>query len=448
MSKRFSYVTAAEAFSIITDMLDISPLSSEGIPLDEAYDRVLAKAILSPQNLPLHDVSHFDGYAIQSRDSKQASVKNPIHLSVIERLYPGQLPTREVHSGEACYVTTGSFLPSGADTVVAVEATKMLHKGHIEIRSFVKLNAHVIRCGSDVKQGAILFCEGHKIRAQDLNLLAALHINHLDVFKKPQVAVICVSDELTDNIEEPPAGQVINSHRYAITAMVAASGGITKYFGIAPDDKIAIKKKIKTTVNRTDLVLIIGGSSMGNKDVTAEAITSAGSPGIIFHGIKRKPGRVSGFAIVHGTPIVLLPRLCHSMVVGFHTIARPLILVLSGRSVTDAELTVRARLTKPIRFTSFIPFEHVTFINVYRSARGYQADPCVGASSSYNALARANAFMITPPHTSFVTVGETVEVQLLPSLFSFNDFFTTRSSLGALHGNTITDSATTKFKMS
>ena len=164
---------------------------------------------------------------------------------------------------------------------------------------------------------------------------------------------------------------------------------------------------------------------MGEKDVTSEAVNSLGKPGVIIHGIKRKPGRVSGFAVVRDRPIVLLPGLCHSTVVGFYTFAFPLILVMSGIPLTDAQLVLRAKITQQISFTSFTPFEQVTFVNVKRTQKGYRADPCVGTSSSYGALVRANAFIITPPRKTTVEAGEEVEVYLLPSFFSLNDIFTT-----------------------
>jgi molybdenum cofactor synthesis domain-containing protein len=333
------------------------------------------------------------------------------------------MPAREVRSEEACYITTGSFLPKGADTILAVEATKTINSDQIEVRSNVSPHEHVIRRGSDVEKGQILFRKGHKLRAQDLSMCAAVRIGKITVFKKPVVAFICVGDELTDDLDDVAAGTIVNSLRYAVSTLVRASGGEPLYLGIASDDVAEIKEKIEEGVSRADLVLLTGGSSKGTKDVTSEAINSVGKPGIIVHGLKRKPGRVSGFAVVRSKPVALLPGLCHSLVVGFYTFVFPLIRDLSGLSDADTQWILRAKITQQISFRRFIPFEQVTFVHVTKTQKGYQADPFVGDSSSFSVLARANAFIISPPRKTMVKAGDEVVTHLLPGFFTLNDLF-------------------------
>ena len=237
------------------------------------------------------------------------------------------------------------------------------------------------------------------------------------------VAIICVGDELTDVIHTSEPGKIVNSLRYTVSALIHESGGRPVYLGITPDTVAQLKAKIIEGIAIADLVLIIGGSSMGEKDITAATINSLGNPGVIVHGVKRKPGRVSGFALVHDTPIVILPGLCHSTVVGFYTLALPVLFVMSGCAAPNAQLVVNATLTQSITFTSFVPFEQVTFVHLERTTEGYLADPNIGASSSYHALARSNAFIITSPGTATVQSGETVEAHLLPSFFTLNHIF-------------------------
>lgn len=425
MIRRFSYVTAEEAFKTIVNVCSMHALNSESILIDRAFGRILAENIVSQVNIPPHDMSHFDGYAIKAADTKEAYVSSPVFFTVVDKLYPGQLPECEIHHGEAVYVTTGSFLPKGADTIVAVEATRMNNRNRIEVRSLVKPSDHVIYCGSDIAKGQMLFRKGHRIRAQDLTLFAALRFGRISVIKKPLVAIISVGDELTDKIDEIAAGKIVNSHHYTVSAMVQEAGGEAMYLGIAPDQVAEIQEKIEAGIARADMVLVIGGSSMGNKDVTSDAINSIGKPGVIIHGVKRKPGRVSGFAVVKDKPVVLLPGLCHSLIVGFYTFALPLLHAMSGLAQPDTQLGLRAKITQQIFFKRFIPFEQVTFVKVQRTPEGYQADPCIGDSSSFGALVRANAFIITPPGKKTVRAGEPVNVHLLPSLFSLHDIFAT-----------------------
>jgi molybdenum cofactor synthesis domain-containing protein len=423
MERRFTYRTPQEALDAITKALPVQRLDSESIEVGNAYGRILAQDLIAPVNLPLHDMSHFDGYAVRAEDTTGASVQNPRYFTVIGELYPGQPPDYEVHDREAVYVTTGSFLPKGANTVVAVEATKRIKGTQIEVRSSVDLHEHVIDCGSDIQRGVTLFRDGHRLRAQDLSVVATLGIERLTVVKQPVVAIICVGDELTDVVHESEPGKVVNSLRFTASAMIHESGGRSIYLGITPDNVAQLKATIIEGIAIADLVLIIGGSSMGEKDITAAAIHSLGNPGIIVHGLKRKPGRVSGFALVNDTPIVILPGLCHSTVVGFYTLALPVLLVMSNYAAPDVQLVVNAKLAQQITFTSFVPFEQVTFVHLKRTAEGYLADPHIAASSSYHALARSNAFIITPPGTATVQSGEAVEAHLLPSFFTLNTIF-------------------------
>lgn len=427
MKRRFSYTTVEEAFQTIADALRLDSMSSQTISICEAHGRVLSENIISKTNLPPRDMSHFDGFAVKAEETKDAAVGSPVYFEVIGRIYPGQKPEHEVGHGEACYVTTGSLLPKGADSVIAVEATKLVNQDKIEVRTKVDRYEHVIRCGSDVKKGLSFLSKGHKLRAQDISMLATLGVEKVKVVKKSRVGIICVGDELTDEFSEIRPGKILNSLRYMLSAMVQESGGVPVYLGIIPDNVSRIQEKLKEGLDKADVVLLVGGSSMGKKDVTPEAIDSVGKPGVIIHGIKRKPGRVSGFAVVRDKPVVLLPGLSHSMVVGFYTFVFPLILTMSGLSLADSQLTLRAQLTKPVSFETFIPFEHVTFVNVRRTEEGYLADPCLGESSSFSTLVDANALIITPPRKTTRSAGEEVEVHLLPSFFSLKDIFTTAS---------------------
>ena len=210
MERRFTYRTPQEALDAITKFLPFLRLDSERIEVGNAYGRILDQDLVAPVNLPSHDMSHFDGYAVRAEDTNDASVQNPVYFTVIGELYPGQSPNYEVHEGEAVYVTTGSFLPKGANAIVAVEATKRINaraRSQIEVRSAVDLHEHVIDCGSDIQQGVTLFREGHKLRAQDISMLASLGVEQLSVVKQPAVAIICVGDELTDVVHESEPGE-------------------------------------------------------------------------------------------------------------------------------------------------------------------------------------------------------------------------------------------------
>ncbi|MFW6110950.1 MAG: gephyrin-like molybdotransferase Glp [Thermoproteota archaeon] len=418
-------MTVEEAFQAISNAINVGPMDSEALPIPRIYHRVLAENVVSPTNIPPHDISHFDGFAIKSRDTEAASLEKLVFFEVVGKKYPGQDNGCEVSHGEACYVTTGSILPKGADSVVAVEATKKVGDGRIKVKTEVDSYEHVFRCGSDIGKGQIVLSKGHELRSQDIPLLATLGIERVEVVKKPRVAIICVGDELTDQPEEVKQGKVFNSLRYFLSAATEECGGTPVYMGIVPDKRTKIEKKLEEAVMRADMLLLVGGSSMGKKDLTAETVDSVGRPGMIIHGIKRKPGRVSGFGVVRDKPVVLLPGLCHSMVVGFHTFAFPIISVMAGLSMSDSRLTLKAELTETITFETFPSFEQATFVRLKRKRGEYLAEPCFGGSHSFSALVKANALLITPPKKATVKAGEEVEVNLLPGFFSLKEVLTT-----------------------
>ncbi|MFW6117803.1 MAG: gephyrin-like molybdotransferase Glp [Thermoproteota archaeon] len=425
MKRRFSYISVEEAFQAISDAINVGPMDSETLPVPTVYHRVLAENVVSPTNIPPHDMSHFDGFAIKSMDTNGAFLEKPVFFEVIGKKYPGQDIECEVNHDEACYVTTGSLLPKGADSVVAVEATKKVGEGRIKVQTEVDPYEHVFRCGSDIEKGQIVLSKGHELRSQDIILLATLGVERVEVVKKPRVAIFCVGDELTDQPEEVKQGKVFNSLRYFLSAATEECGGTPVYMGIVPDNITKIEKKLEEALTRADMLLLVGGSSMGKKDFTAEAVDSVGRPGMIVHGIKRKPGRVSGFGVVKDKPVVLLPGLSHFMVVGFHAFVFPLISVMAGLSISDSRLTLKAELTETITFETFLSFEQVTFVRLKRKRGEYLAEPCFGGSNSFRVLVNANALLITPPRETTVKAGEEVEVNLLPGFFSLKDILTT-----------------------
>jgi molybdenum cofactor synthesis domain-containing protein len=245
----------------------------------------------------------------------------------------------------------------------------------------------------------------------------ALRIRQLKVVKRPVVAIISTGDELTDDIEETEPTKVVNVSSLIISKLIMEAGGIPVELGIAPDSILRIKEKIKEGLREADIVLTIGGCSAGEKDFVPRTINSMGEPGVIVHGIKRRPGRVSGFGVVDGKPIVMLPGLIQSSIVGFHVFALPLIRSARGLSTTDFLPTIRAKILENISFETFTSFQQVTFVKIKRSEDGFMAEPFLGESGLLSVPVRASGFIVTPEHKSFIKKGEEVEVHLMPGLF-------------------------------
>lgn len=407
-----SYISVDEAFQKMTAAISVKP-KSEVIQIREAYSRVSAEDVISKADLPRSDISHFDGYALRAEDTVHASADNPILIRVLGKIYPGKNSEQRVNSGEACYITTGSFLPGGTNAVIMAEETAAVKDDVIKVCRRLQVGENVIRAGKDFKRGETVLKNGRLLRAQDLGLLAALRIGKITVFKKPVVAIVSIGDELTENLEGDEPNKVVDSHSLIVSAWVMEAGGIPVDLGIAHDDLVEIREKIGEGLRKADLVLTIGGSSAGDKDFVSMAINSIDTPGVIIQGIKRRPGRVSGLAIINGKPVVILPGLIQSTIVGFHVFALPLIRLVSGLPPTSTLPTIRAKVTETVSFKSFTSFQQVTFVRVRKRQDQFSAEPITGEPNLLSIPVKAEGFIITPEHKRKVARGEEAEVQIL-----------------------------------
>ena len=182
----------------------------------------------------------------------------------------------------------------------------------------------------DVKKGAKLFHRGAILRAQDVALLSMVGITRVLVFKRPKVAIIPTGDELTDNPREINQGKIFNTNSHIISRLIQEAGGIPMDLGTTADKAEEIQKKMKLALTKTDIILTIGGSSMGEHDVVEESINSMGSPGILVHGVKLDRGRVAGVGVIKGKAIIILPGPIQGSVGAFVVFVQPLLRFLSG----------------------------------------------------------------------------------------------------------------------
>ncbi len=418
MKKKLSYITVGEALEKLMSEASVETLDSETLPIQRARGCVLARKLVSPTNVPPGDSSHRDGYALRAKDTRLASVDEPVLLRLVGKVGLGEKPSFHVGVGEACQITTGALLPRETDAVVPVEATT-IQGNLVRLIDPLKQGEHVIPAGKDVKKGEVVFEEGRALRPQDIGLLAALKIERVDVVRKPYVAIVPVGDELTDLIEASEEDKVIASHSLTIAGIVEEVGGIPIIMGVAPDDPSKIREKLKDGLKRADLTITIGGCSVGEKDYIAGVIDSMGKPGVIVHGIKRKPGRVTGVGVVDGKPIVMLPGLIQSTIVGFYVFALPIICLMSGLKTSKLKPIVKAVMAEKVVFRGFVPFQKVTFVRLDGPPKDIRAEPLIGESALMNIVAKADGFVITPRKVVTIEKGEEVEVHLLPGSISY-----------------------------
>jgi len=383
-------VTPEEAFRRLQQTIRITKLDFEAVSIENSCGRVLAESVVSSTNIPFINRSAVDGYAVKARDTKNVSAKKPLKLKIEGELFPASaLGEFSLLPGQTVYLGCGAPVPEGSDAVIRVEETRR-HGEELEVCRPLEKDKNVIFAGEDVKRGSIVLSEGHILRPQDIGLLAALRIRRVKVIRKPRVAVISIGDELT-GLERDEPSKTINNYALIISAMASEFGALPKIIGIASDVLSEIVEKIEKALTIAEIVVTIGGCSVGVKDFVPDAVNTIGKPGVIAHGIKISPGKVTGLGVVKGKPIVMLPGHIVSSVAGFHLFVAPLIRLHSGSNILGTP-QIRAKVSQDVKAKRGMQ----AFLRVHlkKIKNEFVAVPISGGSSSLSTLIKANGFTV------------------------------------------------------
>lgn len=300
-------------------------LGSERVRLQDAANRILAEDLAATRTQPPFDASAMDGFAVRFADVG----KLPVTLKIIEEVPAGTMPTQKLGKGEAARIYTGSPVPQGADTVVIQEDTTFPDDlSTVTINDVSGEGAHIRAAGNDFKEGDVLLHEGTRLNARALTLAAAMNCAEVAVVKRPRVAIISSGNELVPVGAKPGPGQIIASNGIGLGAWLTARGAEPDDFGILPDDLNALAVAISRASN-ADLILTIGGASVGAHDHVADAIRAAGGT-IDFWRVRMRPGKPVMVGEVNGTLLIGLPGNPASAFVGAEVFVRPALAALVG----------------------------------------------------------------------------------------------------------------------
>ena len=302
----------------------------EAVNLPDALNRVLAEDIVAPMDVPPHDNSAVDGYAVSFADLQK---DGDTRFTVTARIAAGHPLGRVAEQGEAVQIFTGAPMPEGMDTVYMQEDVA-LDGDEVILPSGIKVGANRRLQGEDVVEGKVIIQAGSVLRAQEIGLAASVGLGQVRVHTKLRAAVFSTGDEITDPIfGEGGAGTIYDANRYSIAALLRGLGCEVTDLGILADSVGEIRSALHDAAAGHDLIITSGGVSLGEEDHITGVVESLGA--IDFWRLAIKPGRPMALGKIVDTAFVGLPGNPVAAMVTFMRIARPLVLLLSGRTDVD-----------------------------------------------------------------------------------------------------------------
>jgi molybdopterin molybdotransferase len=416
--RKFDLLTPADAVARLNAALDAGQphqaIPTEMIPTAQARDRVLARDVISPLQMPEFRRSTMDGYAVKAATT-------PGVLRVAGEVRMGELATTGLKPGEAVLVHTGGNLPVGADAVIMIEQTSPLDTATTKIQTSVKLSPgeNVIQEGEDVKVGEVAMRAGMRLREQDIGGLLALGFTQVEVARKPRVALIASGDELVPADAQTKPGQVRNINAAVLAALVERNGGAPVDFGILPDVRLAFEEAAQRAMREADVVIFMAGSSVGERDFVPDVVNAMGQPGILAHGILFRPGKPTLFAVCNGKPVFGLPGNPISALVTGTLFAMPALWRVQGAYNPPQPNLVRATLIQDVK--SPRDLEHWFPVALFSpSERGVGgegeklpiADPISTKSNLIFGLVRAAGLACAPIGLDRLAAGAEIDVRL------------------------------------
>jgi molybdopterin molybdotransferase len=376
------------------------------VPLADALGCVTAGVTVAGHDVPSFANSAMDGFAVRAADTAGA----PVTLEVVGTAAAGSAPGVEVGPGQAVRIMTGAILPAGADAIVMVERTSPAGAGTVTIEVAAAAGDHVRHPGEDITAGQALFEAGTELGPGHLGVLASVGAETVDVVPKARVGVLSTGDELISAAGDLRPGQIRDSNRPTLLALVARAGCVPVDLGSAPDDEAAITAAIERGIAGCDAILTSGGVSVGDFDYVKVVLDRLGD--MHWWQVAVKPAKPFAFGTVRGTPVFGLPGNPVSSMVSFELFARPALRQMMGhRELFRPELPAIA--DEPLRRH---PDGKVHFVRVVASTDddGRLHVRSSGGQGSHllRAMALANALAVLPDGAG-VDANATVKVILL-----------------------------------
>lgn len=406
-------ITITRAYEIID--CETFTLGTEKVPLSDAVGHILGEGIIADSDLPPFDRSQMDGYAVSAADT----IDVPAELRLVGESAAGRGWKGNLRAGEAVRIMTGAPVPAGADAVqkleLATETNEMLMTAGasaetadaVRILESVRAGKFIVKKGAEIEQGLRVFASGEAVTANMVAGIAAFGYAELTVGRQPQVAVLSTGSEIVPVDEIPRTDQIRNSNSPMITALVRSAGGVAAELPLVGDDSELLESAISHSLDKSDILVITGGVSVGKYDLTKDVLRSLGAE-IFFEKVNLKPGKPTVFGRLNKTLIFGLPGNPVSAAVTFHLFVRRAMSRMQGAvdiSLRTGFAVTSAKVKGAAERDTFLPALVGTDESGITSATPLK---WLG-SSDFIGFARADSLIFIPAGKSFNT-GEVVQI--------------------------------------
>lgn len=411
MLERRIPIPVGEAVKRIMNFAKIG--QTEYVSINESYGRYLSEDIKATNDVPHFDRAPYDGFAVRTIDTKEASQDNPIEFEVVDHIGAGMVTAEKVSSFQAVRIMTGAQMPVECDAVVMLELAKAYErdgKSYMSIKRSYKPGDNVSFTGEDAKKGDVLIQKGTKINPGVQAILATFGYASVPVAKKPVVGLFATGTELLDVDEPLEPGKIRNSNSYMIASQIERAGAEVHYFGKLPDVFDTCFDAVKNALNKVDMLITTGGVSVGDFDYLP-AIYEKLQANVLFNKVTMRPGSVTTVAELDGKVLFGLsgnPSACY---VGFELFARPVVRMML---FTDKPHLRKEKAILQVDFLKANPFTRfVRSAYTVRDGQLIVSPSGLDKSNVVMSLAGANSLMILPGGTRGYEAGTEVDILLL-----------------------------------
>lgn len=408
----FQVVSVAE---FMKSLAGFAPTPPEERELGACFGLALAETVTARDDLPQMHRSCVDGYAVRAADTFGASESNPAYLDLAFSVEI-QTPSETIlEHGSCAKITTGGCLPEGADAVVMVEQTLELGSDTIEIRKSLSPWDNVMLQGEDVRSGENVLHSGVRLDGARIGLLAALGYSRVRVHGTVSVGIISTGDEVVPVDGPVRPGLVRDVNSYTLAALAVAAGARAVRFGLVEDNLDALVTALDRGLQECDVLLISGGSSVGTRDHTLEAVAQVSGGRILAHGIAMSPGKPTILAAAGNKAVLGLPGQVASAQVVMQVLVMPFLSHLGGH---EHSFVLRPGASFPAQLVRNVASRQgrTDFLRValHRDeADQLLATPVLGKSGLLKTLLGADGLMEIPENQEGMTAGSQVMIRPL-----------------------------------